>query len=321
MRIEIDLSVANAPDAHPWLDRILYKIEDGWHVWDTASVLDPTVFQASTWVSSRGIQGEWVREMFVASIRRGAWTLAPHGRHVRVTAHPKAADELEPEKASLLADEPLVILVENRLSDGAFVERVVKELDNALCSLWDQRGNPVRIDSVGGKGQMLKEVKRRQAQATPLRPRLVAIIDSDRKGPCAMSDETAQRLHSECGKLGLSCWVLAKREAENYLPRILLNERKNAGAEHVRKVEAWDSLNDDQKNFFDVKGGLPKTPSMIEEALFRGLSETTRRLLSPGFGSNVYKCWTLWNVRAKTELLSRGQGDLECGIDLIRKEV
>ena len=320
MRFEIDFSVANDPNAHQGLDRILHKIGDGWHVWDTSSQEDPDAFQTTTWIRDRGTKGDWVREIHVASIQRDAWTLAPHGRRVRVTAHPRAADELDPENATLIAEEPLVILVENRFSDGAFVERVVKEVDHALCRLWDRRGSPVRIDSVGGKGQMLREVERRTSGIS-FRPRLVAIIDSDKKGPDAPVSELAQTLYRVCENLSLPCWVLAKREAENYLPRILLDERKDAGADHGRSVEAWDSLHDDQKNFFDMKGGLPEAPTGIEEALFQELPMATRTLLSEGFGRNVYKCWTLWNVQAKTALLSRGQGDLERGISLIRKEV
>lgn len=35
MRIEIDPQTADAPDSLNYLDRILTKFEDGWHVWDT----------------------------------------------------------------------------------------------------------------------------------------------------------------------------------------------------------------------------------------------------------------------------------------------
>ena len=80
MRIEIDFSAANDPDAHGWLNRILAKIEDGWHVWDTTSLPDPDSFRAATWVRDRGNQGDWVRQLLVASIQRDAWTLAPPGR-------------------------------------------------------------------------------------------------------------------------------------------------------------------------------------------------------------------------------------------------
>ena len=320
MRIEIDVSAANDPDAHQWLDRILYKIEDGWHVWDLTTVQYVDDLEAATWIRDRGMQGRRVRELLVASTQRGAWTLAPHGRRLRVTVHPAAPDELAPEHACRLADEQLVILVENRHSDGPFVERIVKESDNSLRQLWGRPGAPIRFDSLGGRGQMQQEVENR-TQGTP-RPRLVAVIDSDRKGPGDTESRDARRLRDTCEEHGLSCWVLAKREAENYLPRSLLSERPNVGDSHDRLVEAWDRLSSDQKNFFDMKRGLSDAPSAIEQDLFDGLSDTDRQILAEGFGPNVHECWTLWHVRGiREELLARGQGDIENGIALIRKEL
>lgn len=320
MRIAIDVSAANDRDAHQWLDRILYKIEDGWHVWDLTNAQDASDLEAATWIRERGMQGRRVRELLVASTQRGAWTPAPPGRRLRVTAHPVEQDELAPERACRLADEPLVILVESRHRDGPFVERVVKELDPSLRRLWGRPGTPIRFDSLGGRGQMQQEVENR-AQVTP-RPRLVAVIDSDRKGPGDPESRYARRLRNTCEAHGLSCWVLAKREAENYLPRSLLNERPNVGDSHYRRVEAWDRLGSDQKDFFDMKRGLPDTPSAAEQELFDGLSDADRETLAEGFGPNVHECWTLWNVREiRDELLARGQGDLERGIALIRREL
>ena len=320
MRIAIDVSAANDPDAHQWLDRILYKIEDGWHVWDLTDAQDANDLEAATWIRDRGMQGRRVQELLVASTQRSAWTLAPHGRRIRVTAHPVAPDELGPEHACRFADEGLVILVENRHSDGPFVERVVKELDLPLRQLWGRPGAPIRFDSLGGRGQMQQEVGNR-AQVTP-RPRLVAVIDSDRKGPGDPESRYARRLRNTCEAHGLSCWVLAKREAENYLPRRLLSERPNVGDSHYRRVEAWDRLSGDQKDFFDTKRGLPDAPSATEQELFDGLSDTDRNVLAEGFGPNVHECWTLWHVRGiRDELLVRGQGDLERGIALIRSEL
>ena len=320
MRIEIDPSAANDPDAHQWLDRILHKIEDGWHVWDTADQPDSGEMEATRWICDPGRQGDRVREMLVASVQRSAWTLAPHGRSVRVTAHPCKPDELTPEDAYCLAEEPLWILVENRFSDGPFVKRIVEELDESLRILWNRWRDPIRIDSVGGKGQMRQEVECRTS-GKPYRPRLVAIVDSDRKSPGANPSLGAQRLLRACEKRDLPCWILAKRETENYLPRILLLARQDAGEDHERRVEAWDRLNDDQKNFFDMKNGLPSAFSEVERELFDGLSSADRAVLSSGFGSNVYACWTLGGASAKAELVLRGQCDLERGIELIRREV
>ena len=321
MRITIDISVANDPDAHHWLDRILDRIEDGWHVWDLTDTPDADDIKATTWISDPGRQGNRLRELLVASTRRGGWTLAPHTRRLRVTAHPAAPGELAPEQAHRLVNEPLVILVENRGSDGAFVARVVTELDKSLHGLLNREGEPIRFDSVGGAGQMSQEVERRTG-AGPYRPRLVAVVDSGRKGPGDSESFDGRRLRETCDRHELPCWVLAKREAENYLPRTLLGEKPNAGSDHERLVEAWERLSDDQKNFFDMKDGLPEAPSAIEENLFDDLPEDDRKILSVGFGPNVHECWNVWRVReVRHELLTRGQGDLEHGIELIRQEL
>ena len=328
MRIEIDVSATNEPDAHGRLDRILHKIEDGWHVWDTAREPDIEAIRASTWVRDPGRQGKRVREMLERSIRREAWGSAPHGRRVRVTMHPDGQGELiNPEDAARLSEEPLVILVENRNSDGAFLERVMAELDKPLHKYskdWKTENGPVRFDSVGGKGEMSIEVERR-TRGRPYRPRLVAIIDSDRKGPNDEASRDAGKLQRTCEKEGVDgpvpCWVHAKREAENYLPRVLLAERPDAGADHARRVEAWDRLTDDQKNFFDMKRGIPREPTATEKELFDGLPRVDREVLSNGFGPNVGECWSVWHVQAEHELRARGQGDLERGVALIREEV
>ena len=325
MRIVIDVSAANDPDAHPWLDRILHRIEDGWHVWDLSDTPDADAIEATTWISDPGRQGNRLRDLVVAATRRSAWTLAPHTRRVRVTAHPAVADDLSPEQASRLADEPLVVLVENRDSDGAFIARVVTELDKALHGVWRRVPEPIRFDSVGGKGQMPQEVEKR-ARAVPYRPRLVAVIDSDRKGPGDSESGDARRLREVCRRYGLPCWILAKREADNYLPRVLLGQRPNAGRDDEELIEAWERLSGDQKDFFDMKNGLPEAPSTIEEELFDDLPHADREILDEGFGRNVHECWSVWHVRSvMNELLARGRGDLERGlergIELIRREL
>ena len=318
MRIEIDPSAANDPDAHQQLDRIVHRIEDGWHEWDTTSLPDLDIIKATTWIRDRGSQGARQCELLVTAFQRDAWP--SHGRCVRVTAHPNGTDELSPEDACRLADEPLQILVENRYSDGAFVKRAVTELNKALLKLWHRPGDPIRFDSLGGPGQMLEHIER-LIREKPYRPRLVVIVDSDRKGPDETESHTARTLRRKCEEWGIPCWVLAKREAENYLPRILLSQRKDVGADHAQLVEAWDRLTDDQKNFFDMKDGLPEELSPTEQELFDGLLPADREVLSKGFGNNVYKCWNLWKGQAKDELRSRGQGDLERGIEIIWKEV
>lgn len=316
MRIAIDTSVANDPESHAYLDRILYKIEEGWHVWDTTDHSVPHAIETTTWIRDRGPQGDWVHTLLVASIHYSAWHVPPHGRSVRVTAQPRTGDDLTPEAALRLAEQPLVILVENRVSDGAFVKRVMKELDEVLRALWGCPGLPIQIDSVGGIGQMQREVEDR-IKRVPYRPRLVVVADSGRRAPERDPNTDAKRLAAKCASLNTCCWILAKREAENYLPEVLLRARPDAGDEHDRRVDAWSRLSDNQKDFLDMKTGL----SQSEAELFRGVSSDDRATLGTGFGNNVAKCWNIDSVEARPDLAMRGRGDLEHGLHLIRGEV
>lgn len=111
--------MANDADSHQWLDRILARIEDRWHVWDLTDEQDVEAISTSTWCLDPGRQGVRVKEMLVAATKLGAWTLEPHERRLRVTAYPDAHGELAAEPAFRLTETPLEILVENRDSDGA----------------------------------------------------------------------------------------------------------------------------------------------------------------------------------------------------------
>ena len=71
-----------------------------------------------------------------------------------------------------------------------------------------------------------------------------------------------------------------------------------------------------------MKRGLSEAPSEIEQELFDGLPDADREILAAGFGRNVHECWNLGHGReVRNELLTRGQGDLEHGIELIRREL
>ncbi len=319
MLIEIETSVADDPAAHRWLDRLLHKIGDGWHLWDVTGL---ERFSETTWICDRGRAGAWVSELFVAATRRSAWSgPGPHGRRLRVTNAPNGSEKLSPESAARLAEQPLVVLVENRVSDGhGFLGRVIHELDHDLRKLLKMSGEPLQFDSVGGKGQMVEEVTRKCA-SSQVRPRLVVMVDSDRKGPEEKPSLEAQRLKEKCEQQNLPCWILAKREAENYLPRPLLEARPDSGRDHAQRVEAWDRLSDDQKDYLDMKNGLPTKPQPAERKLFNELNKKDRDLLKTGFGRKVHHCWKNWSVSPKKELLKRGRGDLEHGLSLIRKEV
>ena len=320
MRIEIDVCVANDSDAHEWLDRILHKISDGWHLWDTTRESDPYAFESTTWVTQGRGEGDNIRELLRKSVERDAWDSGLHNRRIRVTTRPANEDELCPEDAARFAEMPLWILVENRFSDGPFVKRIVEEFDRPLFRLWDQPGEPIKIDGVGGGGQM-PEMLQDRIDATPCRPRLVAITDSDKKYPSDRESKAARKLRGECAEHQVPCWVLAKRAAENYLPQILLEAWKPNYGGYAQLIGAWNRLSESQKDFYNMKKGLPENRDDSKNWLFEEVSEADCKILTKGFGRNIYECWECSETNVKSQLRTRSQGDLERGIDLIRKEV
>lgn len=320
MRITISTAAANDELAHEWLDRIIVRIIDQWHVWDTTAEDDPDrTFGATTWVADSGRQGARLRELLMKSTERSAWS-APSGRRVLVTLEPKGPGEYTPHDACRLAEQPLVILVENRHSDGPFLKRLVQEIDPDLYQLWHHRhAQPIELDSVGGLGQMPAEVKRRKSKS-PL-ARLLVVADSDRKSDTDPPSACARRLKRECARYNVPCWILNKREADNYIPNTLLRAWPNSGAEHSRRVAAWTRLTPTQRDFLDIKNGLSASPSAGEEKLFRSVSTSDRRMLATGFGKMAHQCWSVGGRDVRDELLERGGSEVTDGVRMIGDEV
>ncbi len=320
MRIDIDPCAANEPDAHRWLDRILHMIEDGWHLWDTTGHLDSSEFEATTWVKDGRNNGNDILELFRKSNEREAWNSGLHTKRIHVTTDPSNEHELNPEDAARFVEQPLCILVENEFSDGLFLKRIVDVLDESLSNHWNQSPKSIQIDSVGGVPEMPKAIKQRSDQRS-VRLRLFAIADSDKKCPSDQEGKGAQELRKACDDHNIPCWILAKRAAENYLPSIILKKMKPNDQEYILAVDAWERLSDDQKNFFNMKKGLPEDRDDDEYPLFEGVPEADYIVLRRGFGRKIYKCWEYADAKVKSELRTRSQGDLEYGIELIRKEV
>lgn len=332
MIIEIEREAACDESSLEWLDRLLVRVEDGWHVWRVTGI---DGFEDTMWLIDPGRSGSRARNLYQAAIKRSGWvSKAVHGRTVRVTLKPtksSEATELTPPFAARFADKPLRVLVENRRSDGAFLKRVIEELDPVLKKWWNQDPQPVKIDSLGGKGEMETEVERVTSQSP--RPRFVVIMDSDRCAPEDSPSREAIAVENLCERHEIPCWVLEKRESENYLPEELLELRRDCGADHVLRIDAWARLSDDQKDFYNMKNGLPDAssnsgssasgPSVSEARLFEDLGAEDRRTLSGGFGKKVSECWNEYSASMSVSgaLRRRGGRDLERGLLLIRMEV
>lgn len=315
MKITVDRDVADDPSSLDSLDRLLDSIEKGWNLW---AVEATDRFEQSAWMQDVGRAGRRARRILHVAVKRAAYPAPAHRRALRVCKEPQGPDEAAPNTAAGVANERLTILVENEFADGAFLGRVMDDLCPELRKYRAGVDQPVRFDCVGGKGQMGLAVEERCA-GRPVRPRLVVVVDSDRRAPEDLASQAARTLEDVCRRHHIPCWVLAKREAENYLPAALLRSWPNAGADLQAKVNAWQTLSEDQKDHFDMKSGWPAAMEGSAEALFADLSPGCRHALRDGFGDAVGERWTGWTVRARDELLARSRGDLERGFEIIKQ--
>jgi len=196
------------------------------------------------------------------------------------------------------AETPLYILVENRFSDGVFLKRIVKELHKDLLNYWMESVDAIKIDSVGGIGQMDRMVEE-YVMGKSLRPRMVVIADSDKKSSNAIVRKTVKRLRETCEKYSIPCWILAKRENENYLPQGLL---QNFCDEDPILFVAWNKLTEDEKDFYNMKEGYKKDgfhPSLSDKFNYDEIDA-----LMKGFGSGISKLWETCDPILKSELVT-----------------
>lgn len=313
MRVVIEVSAAADPQAHRYLSSILNLVEQGWHLWE---IHDEEGLLASDWLRDPGSTGLHAGELFKKSVVRSAYPTSLHRQLVRVTARPEERLEFKPGDAARFLGQPLEILLENRHSDGDFLDAAVETLgDEELQEHWRREPCPVRKDSLGGTDQMGSYV-RLQAQKN-LPPRLLVLRDGGGDGPTLKAPE-AISLEALCREAGVPCWILSKYEMENYLPESLLAESVGGSEQRLKLLAAWKRLSDIQKDFYDVKDGLRgfSTSSGPRSALFQGLSTADAIDLATGFGNRIAGLWKRRPIDSN-DLRKRAGSELDDLLELL----
>ncbi|MCY4001969.1 MAG: hypothetical protein OXF84_14360 [Bacteroidetes bacterium] len=183
MRITIELEVANNSEYHQCLDRILHKIEEGWHLWETNGHADSSNFEETSWIRHQGTKGDDILQLFRKSSERELWYSRLHNRRIIVTIAPQNENDFLPHAAARFSETPLCIIMENQLNDGRFLSRIINELDSGLSLLLSK--GAIYFDSIGGIAQMPELIRskvdllRDQLQMDAAIPRLVAVADSE----------------------------------------------------------------------------------------------------------------------------------------------
>lgn len=188
-------------------------------------------------------------------------------------------------------ERPGVLVVEDLVSDRAFVDAIIAAYDedrvqSALVNGW------LEVRHAGGGGRILA-VAKDEAQKFANVPRVGAVLDSDSLYPGHQT--SAHSTQSRMKALGLSCLVLKHREIENYIPnRALATLRPYS--KFSKRIGALKALSPEQRSHFDMKNGLcRRSPNFARmpqnhQDLYANASVSALAALEEGFGGDVIRC-------------------------------
>jgi len=274
MRFVLHASALNGNDeVHDLVDRIVDRIADEVH---RVEVPEADLLHESSWYqSARQTRRKILTAAVAVPPRKHARTYDPHAKQVDVRNLEEA------QVADKLAHTPLIILVEDRESDGTLLEIMVEELGTEeMRKLWahGQSATPraIEIDTAGGIGSMPQRIRRAAEDAAgENRPvRLLILCDSDSRWP---GDENQQsyaaisNLRQVCDDLSIPLHVLQKRCAENYIPddviEVVRTDQRNIA--NALRFDALLRRSAVQRDHFPVKEGL--SDAERAEAIVAGL--------------------------------------------------
>ena len=286
MRVEIAQPVFQAPEFFDALDRILDHFLTGRHRWN---IDDVDAIKASIWlsvndrVSRRNI--EVLEKCFVAGAQAATNVMHSMQLTIDVTSNPPS--RLPPGAAIAYLSSPVVVVVENEESDGAFLNAIISAYGRS--DIWFALENHwIELDHAGGYGEIEKRIERYNARN--LGPsRLLVLADNDRLFPGHQS-QTFTKIHEVCTRLGVPYVMLAKRTIENYLPIGALQR-----SSHRACYRAFLKLNATQRDHYNMKkgfarsnSGAPKIP-VEQMSVFAHVPPKVLDDLCEGFGGEVWR--------------------------------
>lgn len=293
MRVQLAPDVLDDPNAWIDLDRIVDALvdeaspDDERHLWE---IEDLDAMLASAWLQPpEHRRSSLTRELAARSFL--ALATVPTGRKAHtlrvLVTHTTGAGttlNLAPRRAVKVLREPLRIVVENNHSDGAFLETMAAVFARRDLIVAVARGWCVFVHA-GGSGELFKRVEECLLDGC-VAARVCVVTDGDRLSPRVPVDPRPARLRDECAARGVVCFVLHKRDIENYLPVQVL-----ALGEAGEKLTSFSRLTQAQRDHFDMKDGFRNRPAddPAYGDLYAGLNATRRAALANGFGKEIGK--------------------------------
>ncbi len=268
MIVQIEPSIYNSPKYFDVLDQIVPIFQTGKHIWDIND--NPESIMDSEWmkIDDAGIRQRKRVDDLVKTAVKSLYIGKKQRRNkltILIEENAKNDFSFEPEIALLFLSDSLYVIVENSNSDKIFLESISNaykydEIKNGIEQDW------IKFDTEGGKGGIIRRIEFHQQKK--FKPRLFVLLDSDKEFP--KDTHKAEKEESFCQENDVSYHILYKRAIENYIPDEAFH---NLNAELNEIIKVYCSLNDNQKDFFDLKKGFKNKGSLPENQieLFEGI--------------------------------------------------
>ncbi|WP_157174488.1 hypothetical protein [Thiocystis violascens] len=215
-----------------------------------------------------------MRKLFEQATIRSSYPRGRLHRKVWGVSLTDSPETLAPNVAARLFTQPLCICVENRFTDGLFLDAILSVLAPAELKVFLDgcAAKPFRCDSGGGNGELPKIIESRVQEftATGLPLRAIVFADSDARFPGHISDD-AKVIADLCEAHALLCLILSKRAIENYIPdEVLQGWATEPPSQAVRPlVAAICRLTPAQRDHVPMKKKFPgQLDDSQEQALY-----------------------------------------------------
>jgi len=256
MHVKISHDLAENEAHFFQLNGLLRIFLQGRHIWDFES---DAVFLESAWFLN---EGEYSRELKFEALGKlkMARAYGIGSATCRVTSNCEFENDVPIECCETCLLQPLLIVVEDGISDKAFLDCLVDafgrlQLKELLRKQWMQVEHAGGITRIENHIRQLKSsAVQRDGADVAVQLRVYVFVDNDKRYP-ADDVQAVNDVARFCDESRIPITVLKKRAIENYLPPIVVEKWAKAN-EKENIADAFLRLSPVQRDFLHMKKGI-----------------------------------------------------------------
>lgn len=269
MILKLDLAILNDGGAFGFLDHLMIIIQSGKHVLQFQTD-DLDIVFASDWFNGLGERlQDSTYELLKKSAVNSSFISNSELQHRGIYIIKSGFDQPDTiDNAIKIFEENLYIIVEDIENDQLFITRLLevyknagKNIKRALDRGW------CKFSHAGGKTRAPAVINNHfKARAQPFKPRLIVIIDSDKRSLEEAYSLETQRVIDLCANKDIDLHIYEKREIENYVPDEVIIKKTPATLSDT--VASYCAMTPLQKDFFDLEKGFQNNRPTEENLLY-----------------------------------------------------